>query len=108
MLDPGHFRRDVVRPALEHLELWSESAENLLLGTALVESGLRSLSQRGGGPALGLFQIERATHDDIRTNFLRYRRALSAKVEALVAPQPSRPRQLVTNLAYAAAMARVH
>lgn len=108
MLDPTHFRRHVVRPALALLDLWSESAEALLVGTALAESGLTWLAQRGGGPALGVFQIEPATHDDIWTNFLAYRRALRQRAEALIAPEPPRTRQLVTNLAYAAAMARIH
>ena len=108
-MDARHFRACVVRPALEHLHLYTRAAENLLVGTALQESGgLRWLAQLGGGPALGVYQIEPATHDDIWKNFLGYRHKLADTVSALLASAPSRHGQLVTNLAYATAMARVH
>ena len=54
----------VICPALEKLSLWSPSAEELVLGTAIVESGLTYLKQHGDGPALGLWQVEPATHDE--------------------------------------------
>ena len=44
----------VIRPALSKINLWSPSAEELVLGTAIVESGLTYLRQWGDGPALGL------------------------------------------------------
>ncbi len=108
-MDSLHFRLHVVRPTLERLELRSEAAENLVVGTALHESGgLRWLEQLGGGPARGVYQIEPATHDDMWKNFLGYRHQLADTVGALLASAPSRHDQLVTNLAYATAMARVH
>ena len=108
-MDAGHFRAHVVRPVLGHLALHTTAAENLLVGTAVHESGgLRWLRQLGGGPARGVFQLEPATHDDIWRSFLRFRRPLAATVQALAAPRPSRHRQLVTNLAYACAIARIH
>ena len=107
-MDADHFRAFVVRPALLRLGLHSAAAETLLVGTALVESGgLRWLRQRGGGPALGLFQIEPATHDDVWTNFLRYRDPLADKAAAFAAPWPSRHEQLITNPAYACVVARL-
>jgi len=107
-VDTDDFRRLALRPALVHLGLWSRAAEDLLLGTALAESGgLRWLAQRGGGPALGFFQIEPATHDDVWRNYLAYRSELAAKTAALAAPSPDRTVQLATNLRYAAAIARL-
>ena len=50
----------VIRPALKKLRLWSPSAEELVFGTAIVESGLTYLKQHGDGPALGLWQVEPA------------------------------------------------
>ena len=44
----------VIAPALDKLGLWSPSAEELVLGTAIVESGLTYIRQWGDGPALGL------------------------------------------------------
>ncbi len=107
-MDPEHFRIYVIRPTLERIALWSQSAENLLLGTALTESGgLKWLHQLGGGPALGLYQMEPATHDDHWQNFLAYRPGLRERVESVLAPGDKLD-QLMTNLAYATAMARVH
>jgi len=60
----------------------------------------------GNGPALGLFQMEPATHDDIWNNFLVYRIELGKKVDALAVDTDSIA--MVFNLIYAAAMCRVH
>ncbi len=45
----------------------SKQAQALVLGTAMVESGIgsKALVQKGGGPALGIFQIEPDTWDDV-------------------------------------------
>ena len=105
MLDVKQFRRLVIRPALEAIHLWSEGAEELVLGTALQESGLRYLEQIGGGPALGLYQMEPATHDDVHLNFLSYHPELAERVKSLaVIPKPL---SMVGNLWYATAMCRL-
>lgn len=62
MNDLRWWRVEVVRPALQHVGLWSYSAETLVLGTGLVESRYRWVRQIGGGPALGCWQMEPATH----------------------------------------------
>ena len=81
----------VIRPALEKLSLWSLSAEELVLGTAIVESGLTYLKQHGDGPALGLWQVEPATHDDLYTNFLNFRPELGSKLLVLAWMRTSLP-----------------
>ena len=108
MLDPKEFRRHVIRPSLVHLELWSSAAEVLLLGTAIVESNLRWLVQKKGGPGLGLYQIEPATHKDIWETYLtkETKNKLKAKVIWLTSRAPLNE-QLVSNLAYATAVARI-
>ncbi len=108
-MDARDFRREVIRPVLAHLGVGAEAgAEVLLLGTALHESGgLRWLRQRGGGPARGLYQMEPATHDDLWANWLAHRPELAARLAALMTRQPPHA-QLVTNLGYATAMARIH
>ena len=97
----------VIRPALEKLSLWSLSAEELVLGTAIVESGLTYLKQHGDGPALGLWQVEPATHDDLYTNFLNYRPELGGKLIELRAAGLSLDENLATNLMYGAAVCRL-
>ena len=78
-MDAQAFRVDIIRPALKVTDLWSESAENLLLGTALAESNLDVVKQIGGGPALSFFQIEPATYADIMS-YLSRRRDLKDKI----------------------------
>jgi hypothetical protein len=107
---PATFLDDVIRPALQAIELDSAAAEQLLLGTALQESDLRATVQDGGGPALGYFQMEPNTHNDIWTNYLAFHADLAGKVRSLAGVAAGAPnaRILVTNHRYAAAMTRVH
>lgn len=119
-MNPRHLRELIVRPVLKELDLWSEAAEELVMRTAAQESRLDALRQYGGGPALGLWQMEPATHRDIWVNWLRFRPSLSCEISLLVpgiVPGPGGSellggprgtRQLVGNLPYAAAMCRIH
>lgn len=108
-IDPRQFRALIIRPACAALSLGGDAAEELLLGTAIQESGCgQFLHQEGGGPALGVFQMEPEDHDDIWRNYLPGRPALSAAVKAMLPPGADRLGQLVSNLVYAAAMARIH
>jgi hypothetical protein len=50
-----------IRPVLKILDLQSDSMENLLLGTAIHESGMFEYRKQTVGPALSLFQIEPET-----------------------------------------------
>ena len=103
------FLKGVIKPTLAWLHLESPAAEALLLGTALAESGLQYLFQLGGGPALGVYQMEPATHDDIWKNYAAFRPALAQRVVELLAPWMHEDiDQLVGNLPYATAMARLH
>ena len=108
MLDVRQFRELVIRPALKVIDLYSPAAEQLLLGTALQESRLQYLKQLGLGPALGPFQMEPFTHDDIWENFLAYKPELSKKIALLMVVSPDESDALPGNLYYAAAMCRVH
>ena len=56
-LDAKQLRELVIRPALMEIELWSEAAEELVLGTAIVESRLSFIKQLGSGPAFGLWPL---------------------------------------------------
>lgn len=109
MIDPKEFRQTIIWPALQWLSpdvSYSVDAANLLLGTALQESLLKHTRQVGG-PALGYFQMEPNTHDDIWLNFLKYRRPLAQKIVDLIGGEPT-AELLETDHLYAAAMCRVH
>jgi len=80
VIDPRQLREYVVRPTLRAMSAWSLEAEELVLRTAMVESGLSFLRQHGGGPARGIWQIEPATHRDNWINWLPRRPAAYAGV----------------------------
>ena len=108
-IDKDQLRTYVVRPCLGHLGLWSEAAENLLMGTAAQESHMGTYLHQIKGPALGIYQCEPATHQDIHENFLNYKAELSKKVINLLSANDQSPvDQLSWNLWYATAICRVH
>jgi hypothetical protein len=107
-MNPRQFRDYIVAPAITRIGACSRSAEQLLMGTALAESGLVHIQQTGGGPALGVFQMEPATHDDIWENFLRFKPGLLNDLKGLTMRDMDLHEQLRGNLFYAAAMCRIH
>lgn len=66
------FRNQIVIPALHTAGLWSKSSENLLVGTAMCESGLNSMIQEPSHIAASWFQIENATYQDCLRYLNRY------------------------------------
>lgn len=117
MIDAGQLRTYVVRPALKALALDSEAAENLILGTAAVESHMgKYLHQVGSGPARGIFQMEPMTHADIWGSYLRYQPVIAKQVLGMVPVMhiTSDPvirvdaDALIASLYYATGMTRLH
>ena len=112
MINAIQLRMNIIRPVLEYLDPvipYSLAAENLLMGTCAQESRLGSYVVQMNGPALGIFQMEPATHIDIWDNYLNYRDGLSSLIEELgTGPAMSNDMLLTGNLYYATAMARVH
>lgn len=112
-IDAQQFRELIIRPVLYDLSMYSQAAENLLMGTAAQESGMgRYLRQLGSGPALGPFQMEPATHEDIWRNYLIGNASLGARVRQLAGyrwvAREIPAKEMVGNLYYAAAMCRLH
>ena len=102
----------LIAPTLKEIGLYSDTALNLVTGTGLVESGYRATHQVGGGPALGWFQMEPVTHDDIWRNYLVYRPELGKRLRSILGASQNTGSwpsvQLIqTNHAYAAAMCRI-
>lgn len=110
MIDIPQFRKNIIVPALTVIGAHSDAAEELVLGTALQESRLQYIKQLGNGPALGFFQMEPATHDDIWINYLAFQDDLKTKLLTLAAPSNGQvsSNELMGNLWYAAAMCRIH
>ena len=116
-MNASQLKTYVIRPTLQRLDLWSESAEKLLLGTIAHESAGGEYLHQIGGPALGIYQIEPPTHQDVWENFLRYRSGLMLKIQDLIPPGHRKRTHggwvcgsdslLITDLTYATAIARV-
>ena len=115
------FKEHVVIPTLKYLEdeiPFSDEAVDLLMMTCAHESKggrfLRQLGMEGDRGAFGVYQMEVATHDDIYDHFLTSRERLECLVLCLSYDLEDEMNcfglgeQLITNLAYATAMARVH
>jgi hypothetical protein len=112
MICVPHFRTFVVIPALAALPDYArtEAAVELLIGTALKESGLEYLKQGykrhsdGRGRALGVYQMEPATYAD-HVKWLNTHPDLSG----LLFPMGVRPpAQMQGDLYFATRIARLH
>jgi len=97
--------RQLIAETLKDADLYSGDAVELLMGTSAQESHLGSYIHQINGPALGIFQMEPATEEDIWNNYLRYKSSLSAVVKTVMTGNPN---ELAWNLKYAILMARIH
>lgn len=104
-INAQQLRELIVRPVLQQIGWWTQAAENLLMGTAAQESQMGTYIHQINGPALGIYQIEPATHQDIWTNYLSYKVGLSIKVAQYGKSKDDN--QLIWNLAYSTAIARL-
>ena len=108
MIDVNQLIEHVLTPCLNDLQAYSNDAIELLVMTCAIESDGGSFIKQVNGPALGIFQMEEATHDDLWHNFLMHdhRRLTLMQVHFNCQIFPSANR-MVTDLRYAAAMARL-
>jgi len=109
-MDAFQLREYIVKPALESVGMYSEVAEDLIMGTAAQESLLSYVKQLGNGPAVGLFQMEPNTYHDIWENYLMHRHELRSKVISAIrfdAIVPD-PRRMIWDHRLAAIMCRIH
>lgn len=117
IMNNEHFRIHIVRPTLKLMDgyikgMWSEAAENLLVGTAIMESDLAYLKQKNG-PALGVYQIEPFTHKDITERYIeesKFRDEFGNMFDNMVGwPYPDEfdINQLIFDLRYATMIARI-
>lgn len=102
------FLNTIIMPACKAIGHWSDEYWQLGLGTAMKESALCQRRQIGGGPALGLFQMEPVTYWDL-VAYMSNRRSLYHNVLALSGKSDGfpGPEEMVANDKFAAAMCRV-
>ena len=86
---------------------YSDTAVELLMMTAAHESKLGTYLAQMNGPALGMFQMEPATEEDIWDNYLHYRPELELAISQFSMGDVY-PEEMKWNLKYAIVMARIH
>lgn len=92
--------RDLIERVLKEANLYSESAVELLMLTCAQESRLgKYIRQLGGGPALGIFQMEPFTHDDLWRTHGHILKDLLGEPDS---------KKLEYDLRYATIMSRIH
>lgn len=102
--------KDLIERTLKYIDLYSENAIYLLMGTAAQESRFGTdLVQMKGGPAKGVFQIEPATAEDAWNNYLGGKSELSVKIMGLRGDSNAENEEddLEWNLAYGICQCRV-
>jgi hypothetical protein len=97
----------IVRPTLIKCSMWSQAAENLMMGTCAQESHLgQYLKQIPNGPALGIYQIEAATYHDIKK--IVYTKDFRLRSDFLkVYDLPDNPEQMIYDLQLATVVCRL-
>ena len=100
--------RDQIRSTLQAFDRWNPDVEELVLGTIAHESHLGQYRRQiGGGPALGIAQMEPATLHDCWDNFLEYHQDLVALITTITGVSGADEDALENNDPYAIIMCRV-
>lgn len=98
----------LIKNVLLYMDAYSEPALRLMLGTAASESSLLHRTQLGGGPALGVWQMEPTTAVDMVRYLIEHRRGLYLKIFGLWKPDKlDLMEQIKDNDELACALARV-
>jgi len=101
--------KELIEDTIKRLDLYKPEVVELLLGTCAQESAFgKYRRQLGGGPALGIFQCEPATFNDIIENFLVYKSELMAKIIKISGVSRLNAKELIENDILATCIARVH
>lgn len=121
MLNNLQLRKLIIQPVLKTVFTYDQKSEDLLVGTVAQESrGGSFLFQQGTNPdlfeslqknilAVGIYQMEPKTHDDLWKNYLNSHKELSAKIISFCKiPENPTADIMLYNLYYATAMARTH
>jgi hypothetical protein len=101
--------RELINDVLHYMGKHSDAAVELLMLTAATESHCGTYINQVGGPALGIFQMEPATEQDIFKNYLLYNQDLRAEIlDFKFSVYTHESLNLRANLPYQIAIARVH
>ena len=100
--------KKLVNEVLLKMELHSDEAVELILGTIAQESAGGTYIRQITGPALGICQMEPTTFKDIMNNYIKYKPELGRVVMFASGVSALKSEILEYNLAFSIAMCRVH
>jgi hypothetical protein len=108
MLNISQFRELIVKSTLNDLLLYSENAEELMVFTCAVESLGGHYLKQVSGPALGIYQMEPVTYNDIWQTYIKSKGSLMLRLltNFSIGFMPSEE-QLIYDLRFATAMTRI-
>lgn len=112
MIDVKEFRDLILVPAIKSVDLFSAEAVQLLLSTMAQESSMgKYVAQKvkvGYGAALGVFQMESVTYNDIVNGYIEDHPVMKQKIldscNFKVFPSSN---EMIWNLRFASIMARI-
>ena len=109
MFKVNQLRELIIKPTLIDLVMFTEEAMELLVFTCATESLGGTYLKQVKGPALGIYQMEPETYNDIWQNYIKNKPSLSlillSNFDAGRMPSEDR---LIYDIRFATAMARIH
>lgn len=103
-MTPQEYLDQTIIPAADTLGILTLPHLQIGFGTCAQESNFRNVRQDGGGPAIGLFQMEKATHDSLWANFIIYRPSLKAALKEIIRDEIVSADLMMMDIVYSAAM----
>ena len=102
--------KEIAEYSLYKIDCYSDDALALVVRTGMAESGYRALKGYGeGNPAIGFWQIEPATMDDMMENYIQYRSHYKKNLISMgMNFKKDTIMSVLSNLAVQAALCRIH
>ena len=102
--------KEIAEYALYRIDSYSDDALALVVRTGMAESGYRALKGYGdGNPAIGFWQIEPATMNDMIENYINYRSKYKKTLISLgMNFEKDTIMSVMSNMAVQAALCRLH
>lgn len=109
MIKSDHLREFIIKPALEKIQIYSPNDVELLMFTCATESRGGYFLKQEGGPALGIYQMEPLTYNDIWVNFINLKQSLlTMMINNFGCGRTPSEDRLVYDLEFATVMCRIH
>lgn len=109
MMNCNQLKELIIKPALIELLLYSDVAMELLVFTCANESDGGTFIKQVNGPALGIYQMEPGTYNDIWINYISNRQDINLQMihnfDCNTIPPEDR---LMYDIRFATAMCRIH